>query len=118
MIRHIKSFKRPTRAFYSLIVKNIQRQVDTEVLFLTIFFIRGRDSAVGIETSYGLDDRGVGVQVPVGSRIFSTSVGIVRLLTKTTEFVFVFVQTGSGAHPASYPMGTGDSFPGGKVAGA
>jgi hypothetical protein len=28
------------------------------------------------------------------------------------------VQTGSGAHPASYPMGTGDSLPGGKEAGA
>jgi hypothetical protein len=27
------------------------------------------------------------------------------------------VQTGSGAHPASYPMGTGSSFPGGKTAG-
>jgi hypothetical protein len=26
------------------------------------------------------------------------------------------VQTGFGAHPASYSMGTGDSFPGGKVA--
>jgi hypothetical protein len=25
------------------------------------------------------------------------------------------VQTGSGAHPASYPMGTGGPFPGGKV---
>jgi hypothetical protein len=25
------------------------------------------------------------------------------------------VQTGSGAHPASYPMGTGDPFPGGKA---
>jgi hypothetical protein len=31
-----------------------------------------RDSAVGIATSYGLDDRGVGVRVPVGSRIFSS----------------------------------------------
>jgi hypothetical protein len=29
-----------------------------------------------------------------------------------------FLQTGSGAHPASYPMGTGSSFPGDKVAGA
>jgi hypothetical protein len=32
--------------------------------------------------------------------------------------VFVFspcVQTGSGAHPTSYPMGTGGSFPGGKA---
>jgi hypothetical protein len=28
------------------------------------------------------------------------------------------VQTGSGAHPASYLMGTGGSFPGGKAAGA
>jgi hypothetical protein len=32
-----------------------------------------RDSAVGIVTGYWLDDRGVGVRVPVGSRIFSTS---------------------------------------------
>jgi len=28
------------------------------------------------------------------------------------------VRNGSGAHPASYPMGTRDSFPGGKAAGA
>jgi hypothetical protein len=27
---------------------------------------RSRDSLVGIATSYGLDDRGVGVRVPVG----------------------------------------------------
>jgi hypothetical protein len=27
------------------------------------------------------------------------------------------VQTVSGAHPASYPMDSGDSFPGGKAAG-
>jgi hypothetical protein len=26
----------------------------------------------GIATSYGLDDRGIGVRVPVGSRIFSS----------------------------------------------
>jgi hypothetical protein len=31
------------------------------------------NSAVGIATGYELDDRGVGVRVPVGSRIFSTS---------------------------------------------
>jgi hypothetical protein len=30
----------------------------------------------------------------------------------------IFVQTSSGAHPSSYPMGTRGSFPGGKVAGA
>jgi hypothetical protein len=28
--------------------------------------------AVGTETDYGLDDRGVGVRVPVGSRMFSS----------------------------------------------
>jgi hypothetical protein len=28
------------------------------------------------------------------------------------------VQTDSGVHPSSYPMGTGRSFPGGKMAGA
>jgi hypothetical protein len=28
------------------------------------------------------------------------------------------VQTGSWAHPTSYPMGTGGSFPGDKVAGS
>jgi hypothetical protein len=28
------------------------------------------------------------------------------------------VQTGSGVYPTSYIMGTGDSFPGGKAAGA
>jgi hypothetical protein len=33
--------------------------------------IRSRNSSVGIATGYGLDDRGVGVRVPVGS-IFSS----------------------------------------------
>jgi hypothetical protein len=28
------------------------------------------------------------------------------------------IQTGSGTHPASYPIGTGGSFPEGKMAGA
>jgi hypothetical protein len=31
-----------------------------------------RDTVVSIATGFGLDDRGVGVQVPVGSRIFSS----------------------------------------------
>jgi hypothetical protein len=60
-----------------------------------------RDSAVGIATGYGLDDREVGVRVPGGSRIFSSA----------------RVQTGCGVHP-TYPMGSGGSFPGGKAAGA
>jgi hypothetical protein len=32
-----------------------------------------RDSVVGIATGYGLDDQGVGVRVPVGVRIFTSS---------------------------------------------
>jgi hypothetical protein len=57
---------------------------------------RSRDSAVGIATGNGLDDRWYGVRVPVRSRILSSPV----------------VQTGSGAHPASYGMDSGGSFPG------
>jgi hypothetical protein len=33
---------------------------------------RARDSVVGIATGYGLDDRGVRIGVPVGSRVFSS----------------------------------------------
>jgi hypothetical protein len=62
-----------------------------------------RDSVVGIATGYGLDDRGVGVRVPVGVKdfLFSTS-----------------SRPALGPHPASYPMVTGGTFPGGKEAGA
>jgi hypothetical protein len=44
----------------------------------------------------------IGVRVPLGPRI------VIRNQ----------VQTGSGAHPASYPMDTGSSIPGDKAAGA
>jgi hypothetical protein len=57
----------------------------------------------GIATGYVLDDRMIVVRLPVGVGNFS---------------LHHRVQTGSGAHPASYPLGTGGSFPGGKVAGA
>jgi hypothetical protein len=61
-----------------------------------------RDSAVGIATGYRLDDQGVGVRVPVGANFSLLHV----------------VQTGSGADPVSYSVGTGDSFPKGKAVGA
>jgi hypothetical protein len=38
-------------------------------LYVTITSL---DSAVGTVTGFGLDDRGVGVRVPVGSRIFTS----------------------------------------------
>jgi hypothetical protein len=80
--------------------------IDIVITILTIrththLVIRSRDIADGAATGYGLDDRGVGVRVPVGE-----------------EFSLLHVvQTGSGAHPACYPMGTGGSFPRSKAAG-
>ena len=66
------------------------------VIYMQSNKIRGRDSAVGIATRYGLD--GPGIESRWGAR-FSAP-----------------VQTGPGAHPASYTMGTG-SFPGVKRPG-
>jgi hypothetical protein len=51
-------------------------------------------------SGYGLDDRAIEVQSPAEARDFSSS---------------LCVQTGSEAHPASCPMGTGGPFPGGKA---
>jgi hypothetical protein len=43
------------------------------ILLHTYTYIkRSRGSSVGIADGYGLNDRGVGVRVPVGSRIFSS----------------------------------------------
>jgi hypothetical protein len=62
-----------------------------------------RDSSVGIALGYGMDDRGSRFRFPAGTGNFS---------------LHHRVQNGSGAYPASYPMGTRGSFPGGKAAGA
>jgi hypothetical protein len=54
----------------------LYQTVQTVTIYKTDNYIsllmRSLDSSVGIATSYGLDDRGVGVRVPVGSRIFSS----------------------------------------------
>jgi hypothetical protein len=45
----------------------------TPLFYISYSFLkRSRDSVVGIVTGYGLDDRGVGVRVPVVPRIFSS----------------------------------------------
>jgi hypothetical protein len=62
-----------------------------------------RDSSVGTALDYGLDDRGSSVRFLAGAGNFS---------------LHHRVQNGSGAHPASYPMGTRGSFLGGKATGA
>jgi hypothetical protein len=64
---------------------------------------KSRDSSVGIATGYGLDDRSFRVRLPAGAGNFS---------------LHHHVQNDSGAHPASYPIVTRGSFPGGKEAGA
>jgi hypothetical protein len=59
-----------------------------------------RDNSGGIETGYRPDGWG---SIPGRARDFSP---VQR------------VQTSSGAHAASYPMGTGEYFPGDKAAGS
>jgi hypothetical protein len=56
-----------------------------------------RGSSGSIVSDYGLEGRG---SIPDRDRRFSSS---------------LCVQTGSGVHPAFYPMGTGGPFPGGKA---
>jgi hypothetical protein len=60
---------------------------------------------------------GVGKAQSVSRRAMGWKVGV-RFPVKETFFSLHSVQTSSGAHPASYLMGTGDSLPGGKAAGA
>jgi hypothetical protein len=64
----------------------------TQYLFKLNFII----SSVGIALDYGLEDRGARVRLPAGA-------GNVSLHHR--------VQNGSGAHPASYLMGTRGLFP-------
>jgi hypothetical protein len=61
-----------------------------------------RDSSVGIATDYWLDDQ--------EGREFESRQG------KKFSLLHI-VQTGSGVHPTSYPMGTRGSFTGDKAAG-
>jgi hypothetical protein len=63
-------------------------------------FTGSRGSSGSIVSDYGLDDRVIKVRSPTRAEDFSSN---------------PCVQTGSGAHPASYPMGTGGPFPGGKA---
>jgi hypothetical protein len=65
--------------------------------------LKSRDNSVSIAFGYGLDDRGSRVRFSAGAGNFS---------------LHHRVPNGSGAHPASYPMGAMGSFPGGKAAGA
>jgi hypothetical protein len=54
-----------------------------------------RVSSGSIVSVYGLNDRAIGVRSPAGAKDFSSN---------------LCVQTGSGAHPASCPVGSGGPF--------
>jgi hypothetical protein len=62
-----------------------------------------RDRSVGTTLGFRLGDRGSRVRFLAGAENFS---------------LHHLVQNGSGAHPASYPVGTKGSFPGGWATGA
>jgi hypothetical protein len=67
---------------------------------LFLFRLWSRGSSVSIVYDYGLDDRAIGFRFPAEAKDFSSS---------------LCVQTDSGAHPASYTLGTGGPFPGVKA---
>jgi hypothetical protein len=63
--------------------------------------VREPGSSVSIVSGYGLDHRAIKVRCPAEVKgFFSYS---------------LCVQTGSGAHRASFTVGTGDPFPGAKA---
>jgi hypothetical protein len=69
-------------------------------IIILLIFGASRGSKVTIVSEYGLDDGVVEVRSTAGANDFSSS---------------LCVQTGSGAHPPSCPMGTGGPFPGAKA---
>jgi hypothetical protein len=66
---HLKSSQ--TAYFKIHRISNINIAVPQIIELISL--VLSRDSVACIATSYGLDDRGVGVLVPVGSSIFSSS---------------------------------------------
>jgi hypothetical protein len=77
--------------------------LESPVILSSHIYMESQRSSVGIMTGYGLNNRGSGFQFPAGAGNFS---------------ILHCIQTGSGAHPMSYPMSTGVSFPGSTVARA
>jgi hypothetical protein len=72
------------------------------VIRLRYYYVRPCWSAVGIATGYGLDDRGVGVRVPIGLRMFTSP--------RRSDRLWGLPSLSNGA--------TSDYFPEGKAARA
>jgi hypothetical protein len=84
---------------YSAIFEKDLLAMFLHVMILSCF-MEEPGSSGSIVSDYGLDDLAIGVRSPAGANDFSSS---------------LCVQTGSEAHPASCPMGTGGPFSGGKA---
>jgi hypothetical protein len=78
----------------TLVVWPIASHLTVSVTCCLFRYYESRDSLVGIGNDYGLE---IGVRFPAGDGNFSLQ---------------HHVQTGSGAHPASYPIGGRSYFPG------
>jgi hypothetical protein len=76
----------------------MKRNTAVEFPYLEVRVV-SRVSSGSIVSDYGLDDRAIEVRSPAEAKDFFSS---------------LCVQTGSGAHPASCPIGTGGPFPGAK----
>jgi hypothetical protein len=99
MFNVLKSFQYyKMHGWYMTMTKT--KRSDPEFKSLNDKHIHNTHSALG----YGLDDRGSGVRFSAGDGYFS--------------IYHRCVKNGSGAHQASYPVGTRVSFPWGKAAGA
>jgi hypothetical protein len=88
---------------YNCIVSKLINNTETTLhIFINpiTYKVKSLDSSA---LGYRLNDQGSRVRLPVGAGNF---------------FLHHRVQNGSGAHPASYTMGIGVSFPEGKATGA
>jgi hypothetical protein len=72
---------------------------EMQTVFCRMWF-KSHGSTVSMTTGYGVDGWGIGVRVLV-----------------VLVFTFHIVRTSSVSYPASYPVGTGGSFPGVKASG-
>jgi hypothetical protein len=86
-----------------ILIFSVLESVRDGIAFFEVVTSEERDSSVGIATGCGLDDRMIGIRFPTEAGNFSLRYR---------------VQIGPGVHPASNPMSTGCSFPGGKGARA
>jgi hypothetical protein len=89
------SISRHMYSYSCFIIDEFSSYVTLEIICKTTKTYRSRGSSVSLTTDWT-----TGVRSPTEAEDFSFS---------------LYVQTGSGAHPASYPMGTGGPFPGGKA---